>query len=253
MDDKCGERLGTLGYLPWEVRQEILKHVIRDSYDQFPRQFITKDLVAAGRFPVMFQGRHTPFYGMLFASPSTKAEFEYHYLTHTEFAFASPQILEAFLDRLSAYQRSLLRSVTFVIRRYWSPSPKDFSRDWFAAFALLPSNLVSIHFDASFFRTLINGDGQGFICHGRWESRWENVDLIAEVTDMLAIYARRCAARAKIGLSNRGLPAEYVDEAEEGAVPVLRYLEPWSKNWREWWEETKDDDLIEGEGATDVA
>lgn len=177
---------------------------------------------------------------MRLASPSTRAELEYYYLTESDFKCESPEGLEAFLDRLSVYQQSLLRSFTFnLFARLNIADP----RNWVAAFARLPSNLISIRFNVNGWNVSgFETDGHWFIL-GRGRS---TADRAVALLDILGKRARRCAARAKIGLSGCCNDAEYIVEWGDEVVGVLHDLEPWSENWLRWWEESTKIDMDNG-------
>lgn len=70
---------------------------------------------------------------------------------------------------------------------------------------------------------------------------------------MLGKLARRCAARAKIDLLKEY--EDFVDlaPAEGVRIRVLDDLEPWSKDWLEWWEEDTKIYFDDGERASDMA
>ena len=80
---------------------------------------------------------HPSFYGIQFASPSTKAELEYCYFTKIHFSFEEPYHVDLFLDHLSVSQRGLLRNIICLIRVEQYP---PFSC-WMDACALLPPTL----------------------------------------------------------------------------------------------------------------
>lgn len=164
-------------------------------------------------------------YNMRLASPSTKFDFEHYYLTKTNFIFHEPKALEAFLDRLSVYQRSLLRSVT--LKLFQTILEVSIIREWVTVCARLPCNLVSVKFSP-------DTTCEGSVTKGQ-------ISLL----EILGKRVRRLAARAKIGLLDGFAPSfsrwdgdDYgPPQDRETGVDVLKELEPWSKNWLEWREE----------------
>lgn len=210
-------------------------------------ELITKRMIAGTIYPPHFARSTSCFYGMRLASPSTKVEFEYYYLTKSDFKFKTPRDLETFLDRLSVNQQSLLRSFTFDLFAKWNIVDP---RDWAAVFTRLPSNLISIQFslysaNLSAFKT----DGHWFI----WDHGTLTVHRAARLLEMLGKRARRYAARAKIGLSDCCLDPkdiarmrEHIAQGRDEVVGVLHDLEPWSENWLGWWEESTKIDMDNG-------
>ena len=74
---------------------------------------------------------------------------------------------------------------------------------------------------------------------------------LIEYLDSAARDIRRRAARAKISLQ---IPEGQIKTVtEEEWIPVFDDIEPWSKNWLEWWEEENKLDLDGGEEADNTA
>ena len=185
----------------------------------------------------------SPLYSMQLASPSMKAELEHCYLTRSNFWFSRPRDLEDFLDQHSLYQQSLLRSITIDMGRVRYLYRNI--RDWEATFARLPRNLTSIHFNARCWASRAMEGGGWLLCHDSNSMSKRVVESI----NILGNQARRLAARAKVGFLEWG--SDQI-EARDGViwVPVLNTLEPWSKNWLEWWEEASEANLKDGESAS---
>lgn len=250
LDDERGERLGTLGYLPWEIRQEILKALLLLDYDGFP---CGETILAACpedklNYPFLFANNRTHSGGMRLASPSTRVEYEHCYLTEKTFIFEEPRHLEAFLDKMPIFQQSLLRS--FIIELYPPQQCHGDVNDWVAVFARLPPNLVSIHFGVrSWAGCAMNLGGEWFVCDDSWYEVQPAIDLL----DLLGKRARRFAARAKIGLGSWYDHPKDFHASGEGWVRVLHELEPWSADWLKWWEEATKVASDDGEGASDMA
>ncbi len=185
VDDERGERLGTLGYFPSEIRQEIFRIVyeyehcwaIHRKHEGWPN--------SKGRYSDLWlhHGRdpHSEIWpdfqssdphswlwginGLRFASPSTKAEFDHLCLSRTSFWFDCPLKFTTVLKKFPTIQHSQLRSVTFSLFQYcyncdhlrYNVSRenlydhKDWYRkntlDWMALFANLPPGLTSLEFE----------------------------------------------------------------------------------------------------------
>ena len=75
---------------------------------------------------------------------------------------------------------------------------------------------------------------------------------MVEMLNVVGKNARRCAANAKIGLCEGFLDRRFRDP-EEKWVRVFDDVEPWSKDWLEWWEKYRKPDMISGEEANDTA
>ena len=197
------------------------------------------------------------YLGMQYVSPSTKVEIEYCYLTNTTWVFNDPESLEAFLDMLSIYQQSLLR--TFEICLPCPPVFQVTKSNWERICDRLPRNLVSINFNLR--KWYVCGverakgpDGEWFICDN-YPAYPENLAMLRVEIELLNIIgkrARRFAARAKIGLSCNvnNVPPNQDDCVR---VRVLDELEPWSEDWLEWWENDTKVDLDGREGGENMA
>lgn len=202
-------------------------------------------------------------YGIRFASPSTQVEFEYTYLTKTDFLFDSPEVVGAFIDRLSVHQQNLLRSFTFEVSRLSKSCPE--ASNWMAICDRLPPNILSIYFrmDDQGVRCE-NLDGQ-FIFYEDCYYSFSTFHRAMEHLEIMVKRARRCAASAKISLSEEwswshklyeradwsGDPDDIQPPAE--LVYVLDKPEPWSKTWLAWRKEAAKLDLDDGEEVNSVA
>ena len=188
--------------------------------------------------------RHTESYRNLWlASPSTRFEVKQYYFSKTRFVFCSPVHLENFVDQLSTYEWSLLRLITLEVHgdSEYNPSLKD----WMAACARLPPNLVSIQFGLSNFNlTAAAIHGHWFIVKSCpvWTSDTEVRSAVIAV-NTLGKLAHRVAARAGIGLAVTRAQLDGVAERDFIPGQVLNGLEPWNKDWLSWWEEKTKIDL----------
>ncbi len=183
MNDEQGERLGTLVYLLPEIRQKIFSISYCCEGNQFvlhgsmfrevkDTEFFSRtepeglDFLAGPGFGTLDDSRSTwGINGLRLASPSTKAECDYLYLSKTRFWFDCPSSFTKFLGHFPTTQHSQLRSVTFSLFHYCYPCDKsrynfsyenpddrkDWYRknnlDWMALFANLPPGLTSLEFE----------------------------------------------------------------------------------------------------------
>ena len=249
MDDTCGERLGTLIHLPWEIRQIIIEKLFDGALGCLGVVY-ADDIIRGGvRSPSYGCGsRHEPYDGLWLASPSTKFEMDHYYFSNIGFDFYDPDDLQTFADHLSTYEWSLLRSVTIHLEH------DDRFRDWVFACARLPPNLVSIQLVSDW--NNVRGtkiDGQWFIIPtGFRVPSDEELDRAVIRVNTLGRLAHRLAAKAKIGLVVWGEDVASWDGLGYTHPPrhrVLDDLEPWSKEYLSWWEkETKID--LERDGTS---
>ena len=246
MDDTYGESLGTLIYLPWEIRQYIIKMLFDELFCYFGVVFV--DNIISGNHKSMngyynhlgcWESRG-PYDGLRLASPSTKFEVDHYYFSNTKFIFRSPYDLNTLARRLSTSEWSLLRSITLHVRH------NDPLKDWMSACARLPPNLVSIEFDVYSHNTM-----RGTKIYGQWAiisigtagTPVELLDRAVILVNTLGKLIRRVAAKAKIGLRVEGYIYEEGDEIRNTHRRVLDDTEPWSKDYLSWWEEERKTDF----------
>ena len=193
--------------------------------------------------------------GIRLASPSTKVEFEHYYFTNTWFSFGETSHLRAFLDNLSIHQQSLLRYIDLDITLAMNQHRMN---DWMACCALLPPTLVSLQFYMCTWPWYGMKKGEEwFIC---WREEYPQMPMpkdlvkVVELLNVLGGSARRCAPKAKIGLDIGSFyRVRERDASEEKCVRALDEVEPWSKDWLDWWEEDRKFDKDSEEGANDIA
>ncbi|CAD6564839.1 MAG: hypothetical protein ASARMPREDX12_004455 [Alectoria sarmentosa] len=185
LDDKLGERLGTLVYFPQEIRDRIFLLVIDCHFDDLerryclggasPRRCHRLETDAPARWRLDYQAAsyrtaptnlgvfelrsyhccwdYCPFnprmiMSLRLASPSTKVDFEYLFLRCTIFKFNCPRMLDRFLDQLSPFQQSLLQHLTIDILGDCSCCTNNESyRGWMTVCTHLPLSLKSVTFD----------------------------------------------------------------------------------------------------------
>ena len=140
LDNNSGTELGTLGYLPWEIRQEMFK-AVHDGYfygdcDLAPRTlcYEIQDPLT-GPAPDIFDldsyhplrsgcytsgGCYTSWGSVCLRLSSATLGFEYDvlFLSNTIFKFECRTGLEKFLDQLSDFHQTMLRRIIISI---WVP------------------------------------------------------------------------------------------------------------------------------------
>ena len=194
------------------------------------------------------------FYNIQFASPNLKVEFEYNKLTESNFKFRDPEAVGSFINSLSLYQQSLLRSFTFEIFKPSNVIPE--AGDWMAVCDRLPRNLTSLHFECDYWHESGGKmDEQWIICDSGLPALHRSFRRSTTLVEIMAMRARRCAARVKIGLW--ACSEEWVGwkaPLHEGfLLYVLDKPEPWSKNWLASMEEAVKLDLEDGGEASSVS
>ena len=155
VDDERGERLGTLGYLPPEIRQKIFRIIYEceENQEHFERLHTDPERKCHPNHECFHPwSDQWDINGLRLASPSTKAEVDYLYLSKTHFWFCCPLIFTRFLEQFSTIQHSQMRSVTFSLfgrcsHAHWSEDQYREYLDWIALFANLPPGLTSLKFE----------------------------------------------------------------------------------------------------------
>lgn len=159
-DEEAGTRLGTLRFLPFEVRQQILKIVLEGCFDEVKEQTKQEKFIYnIGRYPLrgdldrselhtVFQCRHRsckrdkvpdifdlrfyfgvtgverdlerPPINLRFASTSIRTEFDRAFLARRNFRFTCPFTLQEFLDKLSLFPLRQLKSLKLSMFEHWA-------------------------------------------------------------------------------------------------------------------------------------
>ncbi|CAD6590158.1 MAG: hypothetical protein ASARMPRED_004594 [Alectoria sarmentosa] len=248
LDEKRGTQLGTLGFLPWEIRQTIIekvfdrefhetiylpefKRTVLETLDNPPKTYFEDD------FPYSWRSGSLDFYIAYLrnASASTKVEVEYTFLTKTNFKFRSPNALIYFLGRLTTYQQNLLRSITIPLcTRAYETDITAGNQAWMDAYAHLPSGLTSIKF--------------GLDVWSLDAGRASSSEVFRELLRFLELRGkqikRRWTPRAKIDMDlyEGGWYGELTIEKANNLASVLNEVEDWNKEWLECWETSQDGD-----------
>ena len=151
LDEERGTQLGTLGYLPWEIRQKIFGELFDRGYRQIswypsenrrPRIFSTREM------PQAWQLDEYPHSSKLWmirtASASLMFEVEFAFITTMNLDFTSIEAIMYFLGCLTTCKNSMLRSITvpLIIDNEINAARKA----WIDVCAGLPTGHNSIEF-----------------------------------------------------------------------------------------------------------
>lgn len=269
-DKEAGTSLGTLRYLPYEIRQHIFKIVLECYFDEYNRQYELENILRFGkgyRFvgiltkgKLDFEGRfcrcgqnegpkfcsvfdlgsYKPIFqdtgnaplSLRLASSSMKPEFERVFLACINFKFACPASLERFLDQLSSYQQRQLMALTIHPFRDCNccPDPRKLCEHWSVVCQRLPTQLRAVDF--GFF---IDRRGlREFWMRSRPLRRLKKAQAISLTVDMFGSLSRqvwRASPRAKISMTGE---EKFCKKDRDALGAVLHELEPWSKEWHDW-------------------
>lgn len=272
-DQEMGTRLGTLRFLPYEVREQIFKIVLDDYFDEFSQRRKRYDFTWLGRRRSKYgalsklklrlniegvhcccahdkkpevrdifdlasydsnpQGLGRAPLNLLFASPSIRPEFARIFLSSCTFEFNCSVTLERFLDWLSPTQQKQLSRLRLLTLQYgdWYPKPHD---RWMTVCQRLPSRLKSVIFIMPIELKHIPGIWRSVMS---WDilDEAEEMGHAAEILEELCMKVSRAAPRAVISLTRRGKVFKDERDFLDG---VLRKIEPWSKDWLAWIDET---------------
>ncbi|CAF9907881.1 MAG: hypothetical protein ALECFALPRED_004029 [Alectoria fallacina] len=255
-DEEANTRLGTLGYLPYEIRQQILKFVLADYYDKYNRRGrqlrIASTYSFSGNLTMCKQNEECETTGVFdlssysrsgtkmdraplslrSVSPSIKLECGCILLTSITFVSTCPASLARFLDQLSPLQQGQLRSLRIHLFgcSICSRDRVKLCNIWVAVCQRLPTGLTSVEFG---WTNLGGRRRESRMEDGRLRrlSETEEFRLAAGMFGVLSKQVWRASSRAKISMTGReGLykgECNVLDDA-------LDELEPWSREWHEW-------------------
>ena len=167
LDDECSTRLGTLGYLHWEIRAEIFRRVIEDYMERKRFWDSEIDFAIAQAWPLhkvpvddwdecfylRLRSHESGLSKLLLTMPlriatfDTKFEVDHVIFSTETFWFDCPSKLRQFLGGLSADHRSRLRSINIVIFQCEHCRLEGVGREysgWRSACDQLPSSLPSV-------------------------------------------------------------------------------------------------------------
>ena len=273
LDDERGTELGTLGYLPREVRAEIFRYLILDSvgnpfvneYNIVPGFDITRCWswpATYGTFDLWGKPgkvicshdedsddwfRTLPFHERSYrripfrnATIDTRFEVDDIIFSALTFEYTCPSILRRFLADLSTTQRSQLRSINLHIFDCDHCLHKGMSREasgWRRVCDQLPSNLISVNFLLGRWAGAFCGRGRALRLEEIDPTRQRaHVERTKELLEALSCQIRRTAVGTKIALTTRG---DYrgrfeKDEFDKLVLAVQQSNEKWSDEFVEW-------------------
>ena len=265
-DQDAGTSLGTLRFLPYEIRQQIFQIVLEDYFDEVEEQLRQHNSVfnrcrsrCVGHIDrslleIHFEGLHCSckrdrvpnvfnlgsyfvwpaperlFMSLRLASPSIQREFDSVFLSRSTFQFTCSFTLQYFLDQLSPFQRKQLRCLSISIFQYWVCDSYSLTRrdPWMAACQRLPPSLKSVEMQSPYDLK----DVPEFLIKSTYFRSGQadrNVNRLAtELLGMLCKKVSRASPRAVISWTRR----QWL-EKEGSAIldAALAELEPWSEEW----------------------
>ena len=239
-DKERGTQLGTLGYFPWEIRQKIFRNIFDGFFtvrEVCSRWFCFSESGGNGpcrRETIPYSWRDLAIRNV---SASIRSEVEHAFITMAHFEFMSDKRLNIFLDHLTTYEKSLLRSVKIPIHS--GPLLKLESERVMASCARLPSGLTSIIFEFTHCKVVTEPT--------------EALELV-DSFNLLGKQVRRCwTPRAKISIDNHfwgclssSHDRDYPFECQRQIVAsAFSDLEPWSQGWLDWWASSRNHDQAE--------
>ncbi|CAF9904420.1 hypothetical protein IMSHALPRED_000046 [Imshaugia aleurites] len=252
-DQELGTQLGTLGFLPWEIRQKIIVQVFDRNFlemidfeDECGRRMLETHEIPAkpwcrGRDDNSHRWDYPDVWSLVHlqrASVSMSIEVQYIYFTLTKFMFDSPNALVSFLGRLTTYQQSLLRWISLLLLGY--DQTYEGNETWMDVCEQLPAGLTSIEFysrDLTFWEWADLDNGSSKVAR-------DTLRLI----ELLSNRIKRCwAPKAKIGIDPDIAAWRYRPAISGALSSTCNELEDWSKEWLEWWATSQEDEHIEGQ------
>ena len=279
LDDRLGRRLGTLGFLPLEIREKIWCAAIENYKDTFKRDYMKQSKAFWNGRETWLKERldfqpphghysrppgtitrrdifHIQSYSLTnrgwdyegtmylrYASPEAKVELENTFVFTNAFRFYCPRALDHFLDQLSEYQGSLLRSI--AIRVFGCsdcdyhddgsarPSMKSKCRAWLAIIERLPASLKFVTFELG--RCGISLAVE-YSCEERQPNQIQSTKIVVDLLELMTKKVQRQAPRAKINMT--GLE-ERCEEDREILQTMLDEITPYSEGFKKWSEQTR--------------
>ncbi|KAL8787993.1 MAG: hypothetical protein Q9195_007537 [Heterodermia aff. obscurata] len=216
-DDKFGTRLGTLNYLPLEIRRMIYEHIFQDYHRDRGSNMDVNTWQYYGRYHSIEDGRsqkhlkthdHPSFFEHSFywppypkkqtifrlTSPTIKEEYEYWFLHARQFHFECPFAYREFMDQLTAEQQGLIASMQIeIMSENVSPfiSDNEVDQAWMSICDELPTKLrrVSLRLDW-FCRLELPEHVNGVFVRGRKE-----IKNVARAAELLSALRKRILRR----------------------------------------------------------
>lgn len=227
-DNNLGSSLGTLGYLPWEIRQVVFEMVLRGYFEESRERY--KHLLDLKRYSYIDEayfiwawrsdsGRRphalgvpdvfeldsyqpndpdapTSTMNLRLASLSLKTEFEHYFLHANTFAFQCPRALEQFLGQLACHQKGQLGRFRFEIWKYCGCCTAKKSDDgWKSMASQLPPFIKSLSIEMGGDRLLPRNYGWGMY---RGPTELRQFKRAADFFEIMSKMAVRSASRLVI-------------------------------------------------------
>ena len=275
-DKDAGTRLGTLRFLPYEIRQQIFQIVLEEYFDEVEEQLgqqnsiLTRWMyryigsVSRSRLQIHFEGLHCccerdkvpnifdlrSYFGvrqtnerlpmsLRLASPSIQPEFDCVFLSRSTFHFTCPFTLHQFLDQLSPFQQSQLKCMKLSMFQYWRCYSDALThRDqWMAACQRLPRELKSVEIEPPYRLE----DVPAF-----WKKRSprfyfgppNNANIRRIAIELLEPLCKKVSRASPRAVISWTRDEELAREDHAALDAVLAELEPWSVEWHTWMDGT---------------
>lgn len=211
LDIERGTELGTLGYLPWETRQQVLKVIIDGQFygeSQAPRT-LCYDLTASSTDVFNLDSYYVELVKLRLRYPSqgisdlrlssVTLSFEYDslFLSNTIFKFQCRTVLDKFLAQLSDLHQTKLRSIIISI---WVPCGcgsrrlrQDWEDGWKTSCFQMPASLRQVSFELRCSRPR----NHALSCaNRRFPRRYSEFKVVANLVEVLSKRIVRSAPEA---------------------------------------------------------
>lgn len=263
LDDRLNRRLGTLGYLPWDIREMIWCMAI-DEYKvlfwgKWHWAWVDEGLLRSPldfkRDPECDESRPNDeisgldifdlcsYLGLSsfgdgtmdlrLASPQVKIELESAFIFRNAFRFFCPILMDHFLNQLSAHHRPLLRSINLMLFGCWDSCDPDTGsitsdcRAWVAVIERLPATIQFVTLDIGTYR---------MPCGMQYNHSYD-IKMIVALLEVMTKKVQRQAPRAKISVP--ALKDYWCDSDKELLQIMFDELEPFSEDFKKWSDQSR--------------
>lgn len=239
LDTERGTELGTLGYFPWEIRQQILKMVFDGYFLSYRKCDLAPPTLCylnpkgvTGQAPDIFDLYHSyrnlvsqgcymsstsqELFSLHLSSATLGFEYDDLFLSNAIFKFECPKGLDGFLDQLSDNHQTKLRRIIINI---WVPCGcrsrrlrRDWRDGWKTACFQLPASLRQVSIELDYSRPW-NHNARSCFWHG--DSRQSNeIKAVANLVEVLSKMIVRSAPDVVIELHERARKRLLPEEIE---------------------------------------
>ena len=273
VDKDAGTRLGTLRFLPYEIRQQIFQIVLEDYFDEVEEQLGQKfstfnrgrpciGRVDRSMLQIWVEGLHCcckrdkvpnvfdlrSYFGfwhaterlpmsLRLASPSIQPEFDCVFLSRSTFCFTCPFTLQRFLDQLSPFQQRQLKRLRLCMFQSWVCATDSLTQrdQWMTACQRLPPGLKSVEIESPHRLENVPGFWTNRSTEYYLGQAHNKVKRLAmELLEALCKKVSRASPRAVISWTDR----DHVSKEDYAILAAgLAELEPWSEEWHTWMDE----------------